>query len=76
MSNVAVSKKGEPESVRVLIGGTMFWLSNWRSLHRVLLVVGLILSATFACAQGKWVKLAPFPQPAEEISGAAAAGKM
>src|SRR5580693_9021773 len=54
----------------------MFWLSSWRSLHRVLLGVGLVFAATFACAQGKWVKLAPFPQPAEEISGAAAGGKM
>src|ERR1700680_4623895 len=54
----------------------MFWLSSWVSLHRVLLVVGLVLATTFAYAQGKWVKLAPFPQPAEEISGVAAGGKM
>jgi N-acetylneuraminic acid mutarotase len=39
----------------------------------LLLLVGF---AATACAQGKWIKLAPFPQPAEEISGAAAGGKM
>jgi N-acetylneuraminic acid mutarotase len=27
-------------------------------------------------AQGKWVKLAPFPEPAEELLGAAAGGKL
>lgn len=39
-------------------------------------IVGIVVLATVAYAQGKWVKLAPFPQPAEEISGTAAAGKM
>src|SRR5216683_6336776 len=29
-----------------------------------------------AFAQAKWEKLAPFPEPAEEILGAAAGGKM
>src|ERR1700692_2882722 len=29
-----------------------------------------------ARAQGKWTTLAPFPEPAEEILGTAAAGKM
>src|SRR5437773_12141269 len=29
-----------------------------------------------AQAQGKWVKLAPFPEPAEELLGAAAGGKI
>lgn len=45
-------------------------------LYRLLLMVGLALAARSAAAQGKWIKLAPFPQPAEEISGAAAGGKM
>jgi len=35
----------------------------------------LFLPAT-ANAQGKWVKLAPFPEPAEELLGVAANGKM
>jgi len=35
-----------------------------------------LLLATTAHAQGKWVKLAPFPEPAEELLGAAANGKM
>ena len=39
-------------------------------------VMGLSLLSGTALAQGKWLKLAPFPQPAEEISGAAAGGKM
>src|SRR5579863_5430853 len=32
--------------------------------------------APYALAQVKWEKLAPFPEPAEEILGAAAGGKM
>jgi N-acetylneuraminic acid mutarotase len=39
-------------------------------------LVGIILAAPAAYGQAKWLKLAPFPQPAEEISGAAAGGKM
>jgi N-acetylneuraminic acid mutarotase len=35
-----------------------------------------LLAPPPAQAQGKWVKLAPFPEPAEEILGAAAGGKM
>jgi N-acetylneuraminic acid mutarotase len=38
--------------------------------------MGIMLATAAAHAQGKWLKLAPFPQPAEEISGAAAAGKI
>ena len=41
----------------------------------IILWLGLLLPAT-AHAQGKWIKLAPFPEPAEELVGAAAAGKM
>src|SRR5258708_40071395 len=33
-------------------------------------------AAPSAFAQAKWEKLAPFPEPAEEILGAAAGGKM
>jgi N-acetylneuraminic acid mutarotase len=46
------------------------------------ILVGFItLAATLALttsayAQGKWVKLAPFPEPAEEVLGAAAGGKV
>jgi N-acetylneuraminic acid mutarotase len=39
------------------------------------LSVGL-LTATVAHGQGKWVKLAPFPEPAEEVVGVAAGGKL
>jgi len=42
----------------------------------VALMLGILLCVPSAFAQGKWSKLAPFPQPAEEISGAAAGGKM
>jgi len=41
----------------------------------VAVLAGLLLSAS-AFAQGKWVKLAPFPDPSEELLGAAAGGKM
>ncbi|MGH9761583.1 MAG: Kelch repeat-containing protein [Blastocatellia bacterium] len=54
-------------------------MSTLRRLPRwqfVAAIVGVILSAHTACAQGKWIKLAPFPEPAEEISGIAAGGKM
>jgi N-acetylneuraminic acid mutarotase len=37
--------------------------------------LGLLFAAS-AQAQGRWVKLAPFPEPAEELLGAAAGGKL
>jgi N-acetylneuraminic acid mutarotase len=37
--------------------------------------LGLVFAAA-AQAQGKWVKLAPFPEPAEEILGVASGGKL
>jgi N-acetylneuraminic acid mutarotase len=39
------------------------------------LLLGLSV-ATGALAQGKWIKLAPFPEPSEELLGAAASGKL
>jgi N-acetylneuraminic acid mutarotase len=42
----------------------------------LVVVLSVLLSVPSAHAQGKWLKLAPFPEPAEEISGAAAGGKM
>jgi N-acetylneuraminic acid mutarotase len=39
-------------------------------------VLAVAFSIPSASGQGKWSKLAPFPEPAEEISGAAAGGKM
>src|SRR5215469_4305887 len=48
----------------------------FRSRLHLMLVASLLLLASPTYAQGKWLKLAPFPQPAEEISGAAAGGKM
>src|SRR5260221_328027 len=35
-----------------------------------------LLFTTCVQAQGKWVKLAPFPEPAEELLGVAAGGKL
>src|SRR5208282_2225872 len=35
-----------------------------------------ILAASPAYGQGKWIKLAPFPEPGEELLGVAAGGKM
>src|ERR1700704_6181254 len=39
-------------------------------------LIAFLLSTTLAHAQGKWVKLAPFPEPAEELLGVAANGKL
>ncbi len=36
----------------------------------------LMFAQTAAWAQGRWIKLAPFPEPAEELLGAAAGGKL
>jgi N-acetylneuraminic acid mutarotase len=54
----------------------MFRSGRSARLHRLTLIAGVLLLAPPTYAQGKWLKLAPFPQPAEEISGAAAGGKM
>jgi N-acetylneuraminic acid mutarotase len=54
----------------------MFRSGGLARLDRLTLVAGIFLLVQPAYAQGKWLKLAPFPQPAEEISGAAAGGKM
>lgn len=43
-------------------------------LFFVTLVMALVHTA--ALAQGRWVKLAPFPEPAEEVLGASAGGKL
>jgi len=46
-----------------------------RPMHLLLAAfIGLWISA--AHAQGKWIKLAVFPEPAEELLGVAAGGKM
>ena len=44
-------------------------------MKRLLFALLLIVSAVVN-AQGKWVKLAPFPEPSEELLGVAAGGKM
>lgn len=36
----------------------------------------MLVSSAAAQAQGKWLKLAPFPEPAQEIAGTAANGKV
>jgi len=46
------------------------------SIQLVILMIGLVFATPAAEAQGKWERLAPFPEPAEEILGAAAGGKM
>src|SRR5579864_5673167 len=47
-----------------------------RLAFRCLVVLVVTLAASVVWAQGSWVKLAPFPEPAEEISGATVGGKM
>ena len=45
-------------------------------IRTVLLALAGLLCASGAFAQGKWTKLAAFPEPAEELLGASAGGKM
>ena len=45
-------------------------------LQLALAILSISVAAPSAFAQAKWQKLAPFPEPAEEILGAAAGGKM
>src|SRR6202790_1463002 len=45
-------------------------------LRFALALVSLFPATPAVHAQAKWVRLAPFPEPAEEILGAAAGGKM
>ena len=45
------------------------------SILTILLIIGLTAAMPAANAQGKWVKLPPFPEPAEELLGAVAGGK-
>ncbi|MFZ3214070.1 MAG: hypothetical protein WA188_21385 [Terriglobales bacterium] len=47
-------------------------MGRWLSI----LTASLILLAPGAFAQGKWVNVAPFPEPGEELVGVAANGKM
>jgi N-acetylneuraminic acid mutarotase len=47
--------------------------SRWIRLLLATVALGLCLTAY---AQGKWTKLAPFPEPAEELLGVAAGGKL
>src|SRR5882762_7386531 len=49
---------------------------KYAPIHIVVMTFGLMCTTTAVRAQGKWEKLAPLPEPAEEILGAAAGGKM
>jgi N-acetylneuraminic acid mutarotase len=46
-----------------------------QAIRLATLLFALCIAVT-AQAQGKWTKLAPFPEPAEELLGASAGGKM
>jgi len=45
-------------------------------IRTVLIALACLLWASGAFAQGKWTKLAVFPEPAEELLGASAGGRM
>src|SRR6267378_475162 len=45
-------------------------------MRTVLIALACLLWASGAFAQGKWTKLAVFPEPAEELLGASAGGRM
>ncbi|TAK07939.1 hypothetical protein EPO44_03245 [bacterium] len=42
----------------------------------ILMMISLLTADAHAQADGKWVKLAPFPEPGEEVYGIAAGGKL
>src|SRR5439155_503198 len=44
-------------------------------MFRIAFLLGVVCCSS-AFAQGRWVKLAPFPEPAEELLGASANGKL
>src|SRR5712664_1920602 len=46
-----------------------------KAIFRIAFLLGVVCCSA-ALAQGRWVKLAPFPEPAEELLGAAANGKL
>ncbi len=45
-------------------------------IRAVLVALACLIGAGGVHAQGKWTKLAPFPDPSEELLGAAAGGRM
>src|SRR6266849_8476246 len=45
-------------------------------IRTVVVALACLFCASGAFAQGKWIKLAPFPEPSEELLGASAGGKM
>ena len=45
-------------------------------LFAFIILVAALANAVDARAQGRWTKLAPFPEPAEELLGASAGGKL
>ena len=47
-----------------------------RSILPSLFALIVVFAHATVFAQGRWVKLAPFPEPAEELLGAAAGGKL
>src|SRR5437870_344822 len=46
-----------------------------KAIFRIAFLLGVVCCSA-AFAQGKWVRLAPFPEPAEELLGVSAAGKL
>src|SRR5438552_3696542 len=46
-----------------------------KAFFRIAFLLGVACWST-VFAQGRWVKLAPFPEPAEELLGASASGKL
>jgi len=46
-----------------------------KTFFRIAFLLGVVCCSA-AFAQGRWVKLAPFPEPAEELLGASANGKL
>src|SRR5207302_3129934 len=49
--------------------------NQMKAMFQIAFLLGVVCCST-GFAQGRWVKLAPFPEPAEELLGASANGKL
>jgi N-acetylneuraminic acid mutarotase len=70
---IRLSRTREREIMRP---GEYFWGLRLIASLAVFMMIGLMTADAYAQAGGKWVKLAPFPEPAEELYGIAAGGKL
>jgi N-acetylneuraminic acid mutarotase len=51
-------------------------MKRWFGVGGIVGLLALVVSGSAWAAEGKWVTLAPFPEPGEELAGATAGGKL